>query len=399
MRVLLVHSFWHPRGGDTTCLFAEADALAAAGHEVIPFAMRHPNNLPSPWEVRFPAWRDPASASGLGRLSAAMRAIYGPGVARALNDLLDDVPIDVAHIHHLHRHLTPSVLRVLRARKIPAVWTVHDYELICPNAMLWVDGNDCERCRGHRYQNAIVHRCKRGIVEESAAVAAEKWVHARLGVWNLVDRFIAPSRFLAGKLAHFGIPAHRIVHLPNGVPDAPAGGPPGDRWLYVGRLSPEKGLADLIAAARLLPSRRLVIVGDGPLRGRLSPPPNVEFRGAVSPGEVARALGEAGVVAVPSLWPENLPYSVLEAQLAGRAVVASRVGGIPEQIDDGRDGILLPPGRPDLLAATVDGLLEDPVRAGTLGDAGRTRVRRDNDVGRWVTSLTDLFAERVLAYR
>ncbi|MDP2314418.1 MAG: glycosyltransferase family 4 protein [Pseudomonadota bacterium] len=393
VNVLLCSSFLHPRGGDTTCVYAMWHGLEARGHTVAPFAMRHPANLPSPWEVRFPPQLDVWSVRGVARLAAVAASIHSFAAARAMTALLADHRPDVAHLHHVHRHLTPSILEPLRKAGVPVVWTVHDYELICANGQLYTQGAPCTRCKGHAYDNAVRYRCKRDDLAQSAAVALEKWVHARMGLWTRVDRFLCPSRFLAEQLVAFGVPADRVTHLPNPVLPAPAGGPIGDHWLYAGRLSPEKGVDDLLDAARRLPARLLHVYGDGPERARLerTAPPNVRFFGNVPPLRLAAALREAGVVAVPSRWPENFPYAVLEGQLAGRAVVASAVGGIPEQIDDGVDGVLVPPSTPARLADAVEALLSDRAHAARLGARGRERVLRDRAVDPFITRLEAIY--------
>lgn len=393
MKILMCSSFLHHRGGDGTCMFGLTEGLRARGHDVIPFAMRHPENVPSPWETRFPPQLDVWGARGIERLLAVAASVYSVAAARALDALLADVRPDVAHIHHLHRHLTPSILRPLRRRGIPVVWTVHDYELICPNATLYARGEVCTRCRGHRYGNAVRLRCKRGDLAQSAAVAVEKWAHARLRIVDDVSLFLCPSRYLAERLVEFGFDPAKVLHVPNALPERPAGGPPGDYWLYAGRLSPEKGVEDLLAAARRLPARPLRVLGGGPELERLrrTAPANVSFHGQVEPAQVEAELRGAGVVVVPSRWPENFPYAVLEAQMAGRAVVASRVGGIPEQIASGVDGLLVEPGAPIALAEAVEGLFRDPVRAARLGEAARTRVRRERCMDPHLDSIEAIY--------
>ena len=391
MKVLLVNSFLHARGGDTTCLFTSWRGLEAAGHTVIPFAMRHPANLPSVWETRFPAQIEARAATGAARVLAAAAAIWSPGAAAAMREVLRDVRPDVAHLHHVHRHLTPSILGPLRAAGVPVVWTLHDYEVVCPNAHLYTQGAPCERCRGHRYQEAVAHRCKRESQSESLAVAVEKWVHHRLRVTERVDRFVAPSRHLADTLVRFGIPAERVLHLPNPVEALPAGGP-GEGWLYAGRLTAEKGLEDLLEAARQVPAP-LDVYGGGPeaARWRARAPANVRFHGVVDAATLAGALRRTAVVVVPSRWPENLPYAVLEAQLAGRAVVATAVGGIPELVEDGVDGALVPPGAPAVLARRVAALLADSAGARAMGERARERVLARHDVQQHVRALERLY--------
>lgn len=400
LTVLLVSSFLHPRGGDTTCLGLLADGLRARGHAVVPFGVRHPEN---PADPRFPAWTDPRDVRGLGRLRALGEAIWSRTAAAAMAALLREVRPDVAHVHHVHRHLTPSVLGPLRAAGVPVVWTVHDYELVCPAGTLSAGtragapapGAPCSRCAGHRYHHAVRGRCRRDDLAQSAVVALEKWVHARRGVQDRVDRFLCPSRFLADQLVAFGVPAARVLHLPNAVAPAPAGGAPGAHWVFAGRLVREKGVDELLAAARLLPSRRLRVCGGGPELPRLrrEAPPNVTLLGPLSVEGVAAELRAAGAVAVPSRWPENQPYAVLEAQMAGRAVVAARVGGVPELIDDGVDGLLVPPGAPRALADAVEALLADPARGARLGNAARARVLADNAPDPWLDRVEAVYRD------
>jgi len=397
MKVLAVSSFWHPRGGDTTCLFGMVDLLGRAGHEVVPFAMRHPDNLPSVWETRWPPWLEVVGAPRAAQLRRLPEAIWSRRAADALVSLLRDVRPDVAHLHHVHRHLTPSVLGPLRAAGVPVVWTVHDYELVCPNAHLYVDGAACERCRGHRYHEAIRHRCRRGDRWQSVSVAVEKWLHAAAGIWSKVDRFLCPSRFLLERLRAFGVPAERLRHHPNFVPERPAAEGVGEGVLYAGRLAPEKGVEDLVRAARELPDVRFTLIGDGPLRASLTAqaPANVRLLGHVPPAAVPGHIAAARIVVVPSSWPENDPYAVLEAQMIGRPVVACAVGGVPEQIRDGVDGLLVPPHAPGALARSLGALAADSGRCAELGSLACARVRKDRSAVAWLTALEETYAELV----
>ena len=262
------------------------------------------------------------------------------------------------------------------------VWTVHDYELICPNGLLFTQGRPCDACRGHRYHQAIRRRCKRGSLGRSTLAAVESTLHAASRLWHRVDRFLCPSAFLAERLVTFGVPARRVHHLPNFV-EVDDGSPPpiGEGWVYAGRLAEEKGLHTLLDAAALLPGHPLTISGAGPLeslvRARTAELPWVRTTGHVPATELEAILGGAAAVAVPSIWYENFPYAVLEGQVLARGVVASRIGGIPEQITDGVDGLLVPPGDAVALADALRPLLEDPARAHALGLAARARVAAD----------------------
>mgnify|MGYP000980374880 CR=1 FL=1 len=382
MRILMVHSFHHARGGDTTYTRALTRGLQARGHEVSPLATRHPDNEPATWEVRFPRWIDLHRQRRSGdRLAVAASCVWSPEAALSARGLARDLAPEVVHVQHLHRHLTPSILPPLRRTGAAVLWTLHDYELVCPSGLLFTQGAPCERCLGHRYSEAVRHRCKWGELLPSVAVAVEKSVHHLAGIWRLVDRFLCPSKALADTMVRFGVPHDRIEHLPNFVEAPPGPEPltPGAGWLVAGRLTEEKGVHIAIEAARQLPEHPLWICGDGPWRGRLEQKargmPWVRFLGHRPQEEIASLLGEVRLAAVPSIWPENFPYAVTEAQAAGRPVVASAIGGMPEMIDHEVDGLLVPPGQAQALAEAVRGLLQEPGRASRLGQAGQRRVR------------------------
>ncbi len=375
MKLLLINSFLHPRGGDTALFFEEWRGWEARGVEVIPFAMRHPDNLASPWATRFPSWRSPRSAAtAADRLMAGLVGVYNPEAASTLAALLRDVRPDAAHVHHLHRHLTPSIFPALRRAGIPSAWTLHDHELVCPNGLRFTEGAPCFRCKGGRYQEAVRHRCKDGSLPSSVAVAVEKAAHRALGAGLLADRLLCPSRFLMDALLEDGVPGERLEHVPNLVTVEPAPGPQGANVVFAGRLTPEKGTAVLAAMARLLPHVRVDVFGEGPERPRLAEVPNLTLHGHAPRTVVHAALATAGAVVVPSLWPENQPYAVLEAMLLGRNVVASRVGGIPELIEEGMDGLLVEPGSATELAGAVGTVLADPEAAARRGQRARKRV-------------------------
>ena len=404
MKILALSSFFHARGGDMTYANGLSALLREAGDEVIPFAMRHPDNDPSPWESRFPSWVDPWGAAGLqAQLRLLPRLIWSFEAATALKGVIRDTAPDLAHIHHVHRHLTPSVLTPLNAAGVPVLWTVHDAELVCPAGTLYSQGAPCERCLGGDLSHAVARRCKADALLPSVAVALEKRVHAALKVHDRVTAFLCPSRFMADVLLRAGLPSKKVFHIPNFLDPSGVvlGATPGEGWLYAGRLAPEKGVDTLLEAAARLPGATLTVCGSGPLEGRLRAAaesmPQIRLLGQVPRARLAALIAEARVVAVPSRWPENYPYAVLEAQAAGRAVVASRVGGIPEQIRSGVDGVLVPAGDPDALAGAVSALLADPDRAAALGAAGRARVLEAAAPAAHLQQLRSLYAAAMAA--
>ncbi len=395
MKLLLINSFLHPRGGDTTLFFSEWAGWEARGVEVIPFAMRHPDNIVSPWAERFPVWRSPRAAATLSeRVRAMVRATWNLEATSALRRLIRDVRPDAAHAHHLHRHLTPAIFPVLRAAGVRSAWTLHDHELVCPNGLRYTGGEPCFRCQGGHYAAAVVHRCKDDSTSASLAVAAEKAVHRSLRAHLAPDVYIAPSAALLDGLTADGLSAARCVHVPNLVEVEAPPGQQGANVIFAGRLTIEKGILVLAALARAMPSVRFDVYGDGPAKPALVGLANVCLLGARPRAEVHDALATAGVVVLPSLWPENQPYAVLESQMLGRAVVASAVGGVPEIVTSEVDGLLVPPGDVGELARAVGRVLADRTLAARLGNAARARVQANHGAEQWFSRMEEVLGVR-----
>ena len=402
MRVLLVGNHWtEGPGGAETMLLLTADLLRRAGHDVVPFAVAEPRTLPTPVRDRLPA----AAGSGArGRFGEAWAGTWSARSYRALTDVVHEVRPDVAHVHHVFERLTVSVLDALRRRGVPTVMTLHDYKPVCPNYRLFVDGAPCTRCLSGRYREVVRHRCLEGSRWRSVAAAADAYASRARRLYDRVDGFLAPSAFLRDRVVEGGLPADRVRVLPNPVVAAPAprragAGPP--FLLYAGRLVPEKGIDALLDATRRLPDGvRLRLAGEGRMerqvRARVAAEDlPVDALGSLTPPEVAAQLRAAVAAVLPALWWENCPMAVLEAAAQGVPVVASAVGGIPELVEDGGTGLLVPPGNGDALAAAVTRLVAHPDEAARLGAAGWARVRARHDPGRHVAALQETYADLI----
>jgi len=387
VRILMVQTFYYPRGGDATYMLSLSKLLEEKGHEVVPFAMESPRNLPSPYarffvsEIDFPELLRRGSPGAAWKV--AKRSVYNGEARRKMAALVDEVKPDVAHFHNIHAHLTASIVSPLRKRGVPIVWTLHDYRLICPNTSLLSRGEICERCIPNRFYQAVLQRCKKGSLAASA-VAMLTTLYDRLErLPSRIDRFIAPSDFLKSKLLEGGFDPARIECVPNFADLAGFTGlPEKDYFCYVGRLSREKGLDVLIRAAASLDAGRLLVVGDGPEAENLKAlarelgANRVEFAGYRSGGELKRIVAESQFVVLPSRWYENLPYAVMEAFASSKAVVASRIGGVPGMVDDGVDGLLVPAGDAGALAAALRRMLGDRRAREEMGRRAREKAER-----------------------
>jgi len=266
------------------------------------------------------------------------------------------------------------------------VQTLHDYKLVCPNYMMFVNGRVCERCADWRYWNACARRCMRGSLSSSALVCLEAYVHRILGSYRRHVRFfIAPSRSMRDRVIAHGIDADRVVHVPHAIDLSGYAVRSGDEGyaVFVGRLSEGKGVMTLLRAAALARDVRLIVVGTGPLsaeaegyaaRKGLA---NVEFVGYHEGESLKSLVAGAAFVVVPSEWYENAPLAVYEAFALGKPVIGSAVGGIPELVLEGLTGLLYPAGDAEALAARLRELWADRSRAADMGRAARRRVEEE----------------------
>ena len=351
MRILQISHRHHVAGGSDTVFMATCKLLRDAGHEVIPFCLDHPENLPSRWSGYFPKGADTATAP----LQHVFRYFFNSEARAKLEQLLDDVgPVDVAHLHIYHGKHTPSILRILRRHQIPVVHSLHEYKLACPTYTMERDGEPCELCVGGHVGHCLRHRCKDGSLLRSAVMAAEMLSSRLLGDVRLVDRFLCVSEFQRQVMKRAGLPVQKLATLHNflEVPETmPQNGHRG-YFLYFGRIEKLKGLRTLLDAFDGAP-HRLIIAGDGSwcdeMVACIRSAPNIEYRGFQSGRALTELIAGARAVIVPSLWYENCPMSVLEAKAQGRPVLGADTGGIPELIHDGRDGYLFSPGNPQSL--------------------------------------------------
>jgi glycosyltransferase involved in cell wall biosynthesis len=387
MRVLQIHKTFRLTGGADTFFFKTCDLLANHGHEVAHFSTRHPENLPSAFADYFV---DGFTDESVQHLSTARKAkaffngIYSFDARQSLSRLVKDFKPDVAHCHSFNYQLSPAIFDVFRNSSVPLVVTLHDYHVICGAGTLYVDGAPCERCRGGGHYNLLLHSCYRNLPASLMATLSH-YVHDARQSWSVASKFLAPSRFLQGKLVEFGIPAGNIAHVPIFIdfPEEPAENKCTLEYvLYFGWLSQHKGIEVLLQAVKMLDCK-LVLIGDGPLRDW------VEEQCAGSGGRIERIafvssrerlrqyIERAAFSVVPSIWYENQPATILETYAVGRPVIGSRLGGIPELIDERHTGLLFEPGNASDLAEKIRFLLERPELCREWGRNGNRKLREE----------------------
>ncbi|HEY8534527.1 MAG TPA: glycosyltransferase family 4 protein [Micromonospora sp.] len=369
MKVVVAHNRYRTTqpSGENTIVDFEIAQLTAAGVTVLPF-------LRSSDEI--------ASLSKREKALLPLSPIYAHRAQRELSRLIEEHRPDVLHLHNPYPLLSPWVVRTAHRYRVPVIQTVHNYRQVCASGLYFRDGRICQECRGRLLGvPAVRHRCYRGSRAQSALMATTLAVHRP--TWRSVDRFIALTSAIADHLRDYGIPDDRIVIKPNAVPDPGPPGPAGDGFLFLGRLSPEKGLALLLDAWQRHPEGTLGtlrIAGDGEQRplaeAAAARRRDVVYLGQLDRDGVREALRATAVVVVASTWHDVLPTVVIEALAHGRPVLGTALGGIPYVIgvDDpaGAAGWAVPP-EVDAFAAALP-VARD--HAAALSGPARARYER-----------------------
>lgn len=377
MRILVLHSRYlsDAASGENRVVDDEIRLLREAGHEV------------SEWR---PSVEPDSSA-----LTLTVDAIWSRSATREVRRLVDERRPDVVHVHSLYPRLSPAILRAL-PRALPIVMTLHNFRLMCLPATYLRDGAICEDCAGKLPWRGVVHACYRNSRAASAVLGASLAVHRTVGTFERVQHFLAVSRFVLDKHVEAGLDAGRLVVKSNfawpTAPRAGAGGP----LLFVGRVAPEKGLATILRV--LPPALEILVVGDGSERARLEREAGagVTFVGQVDASEVPGLLRRARALVVPSLWYEGQPRVIVEAFAAGVPVLASRIGGLPELVEEGVNGHLVEPGDEEMWRAAFERVSDDE-HSQRLGDGALATWQRRFTPAVALAELEETYRDAVAA--
>lgn len=385
MNVLLVNKFFWPKGGSEAAYFGLMELLQQHSHQVIPFSMKDERNISSEFSRFFIENVDYEKGGIFKKIAVAGKIIYSFDARNKMRALLKEVKPNIAHFHIFQHQISPSVFGPLRERKIPLVLTLHDLKPVCPNYKMLTHDGICERCKGRKFCNCFLNRCSQGSALKSLINTVEMYFHYIMGYYQGVNKYITPSRFYRDKMVEFGFAPQQVVHIRNFVDVSRFSLAEDDKGygLYFGRLSEEKGVLTLLRALSMSPDIPFCIVGSGPLEQMVQQLvieyelKNVKLAGFKSGVELRELIAGASFTVIPSEWYENCPMSVLESFAMGKPVIGARIGGIPELIEEGVDGLTFESGDADDLAGKLRVLLNDPVKRKRMGKNGRGKVERE----------------------
>jgi len=353
MRILQVNKFYYRRGGADHHFLDLCDLLEKHGEAVIPFSMLDERNEPTPYSDYFVSNIELGHV-GLSNIFRAGRVLYSFEAKRKITRLIADVEPEIAHLHLIYHHLSPSILPPLKKAGVPVVMTIHDWKAICPNYSLFTEGKPCVRCRGGHYWQSTRHLCMRHSLLRSAMSTVEAYFHHfRRYYEDYIDLLIAPIDFVKEMFVFFGWPENKIVVLPHFLAEdfirlkKPTSPPVRPRFIYAGRLAPEKGIEQLVETwLKEKIAGGLDIFGEGPLGEKIRSMvaaggrKDIVCHGAIGRDELAKRLPNYTAMIMPSVWYEIFGLAAIEAFARGVPVVASQRGSLVELVETSKAGVL-----------------------------------------------------------
>jgi glycosyltransferase involved in cell wall biosynthesis len=378
LRVLVVHNAYQHRGGEDSVVDAEIALLQSRGHAV---------------ETYF---RSNDEVAKLSSLALARHTLWSPRTPDDLSELVARFKPDVIHAHNTFPLISPSLYWAAARARIPVVQTLHNFRLMCLNALFLREDKVCEDCMGQVPWRGVVRACYRGSRVASAALAGMVTLHRGLGTWqNKVTRYIALNEFCRGKFIEGGLPAERIAVKPNFADfEAPVAV---DRagFLFVGRLSAEKGINVLVGAAKEIRTSRIRVAGDGPESACLSHVEGIVALGVVSGDLVRSEMSRATALLLPSICYENFPRTLVEAFACGLPVIASRIGALAELVTEGVTGLTFEPGNSQDLAEKMRWAQSHPEEMAQMGRHARALYEAEFSAERNYQQLMAIYQDAV----
>jgi len=378
MKVLIAHNAYQQHGGEDSVVADEAALLRAQGHEVELFSARNDDIV------------------GMGRVELLRRTLWSRPAADDMRRRCAAFRPDVVHVHNSFPLLSPAIHWAAAEAGVPVVQTLHNFRLLCPQAMLLREGRVCEDCVGRVPWRGAVRGCYRGSVAQSTVLAGMLTLHRGLGTWQRrVNRFIALTEFSRAKFIEGGLPAERIAVKPNFADlPAPSEGPR-EGFLFVGRLSPEKGL-DVLATAAREAQLPVTVLGNGPMQESLMADALLNLRGAMPMAEVLAQMRSATALVLPSICYENFPRTLVEAWACGLPVIASRLGAMAELVDEGATGLLFEAGNAASLAQTLRWADQHPDELAAMGRRAREHYTAHYTAERNLQQLMAIYDEAIV---
>ncbi len=383
MKILVSHNHYQWFGGEDQIYIDETSLLEAHGHEVVRYTLHNDAiDEMSNWEM-------------------LRKTFWNNQTYHKIRSLIQKERPAIIHSHNTFPLISPSLYYAARAEKIPIVQTLQNYRQFCLNGFFTRKGKVCEDCLGKTFAwPGVLRGCYRQNRAASTVAASMIGFHRSINTWSqMVSKYISPSKFTMEKYFQAGFSRDKIVYKPNFIhPEPSVGKGNGNYVVYVGRLSKEKGIDTLLSAwSQLRMPVTLKIVGDGVLadsvRKAASRDNRIEWLGSQPQSSVYSLVGDAACLAMPSIWYEVCPKTILEAFAKGTPVITSRLGGMAEFVQDGHTGLLFERGNASDLAAKVDQFFSNPLKIEQMRKVAREEYEREYTAETNYKILIDIYNE------
>ncbi|MBQ7096660.1 MAG: glycosyltransferase [Clostridia bacterium] len=364
MKILMVNKFLYPRGGSESYMLYLAEHLKKSGHQVEFFGMYDESNTVGNSAGLYTQNMD-FHSKGLGRFLYPFKIIYSFEAKKKIMQVIDTFKPDIVHMNNINFQLTPSIIYGIKKKGIPLVQTVHDYQMICPNHLLYnfSKNTPCEKCVEGSHINCIKNKCIHGSAVKSILGVIEAKFYSWLKTYKKVDLFVCPSNFLENKLlwakGYYKGKTKTIHNFIDKEKFTNTDKKEDSYIVFVGRLSKEKGIEYIAQTAKLLPEYRFSVAGSGPDEGMLRDIPNISLEGFLTGDRLLELMENAKVLLLPSVCYENCPLSILEAHCLGVPVVTMNSGGMAELVKDGVTGTLVTNPTPQGIALKLKETIEN----------------------------------------
>ena len=376
LRILLVNKFHYLNGGSEKYYFELGKLLKEKGNQVAYFSMEDERNIKTGDKEYFVKKIDLNNGSKL----KAFDVIYSRENYKKMKEAINDFKPDIVHLNNFQRQLSASIVKACNEMQVPVAFTAHDIQAICPASAMLYKGKVCEDCIKENYGCCIKKSCIKNSKLKSILGVIESIYYRKKKIYSKIDYIITPSEFLQNKLINGNLNYKRITTIHNFVNDSKEKNSNKDNGyaFYFGRLSVEKGILNLVEAIKKIDVGKLIIAGDGPERKKIENfikqnklEERITLVGYLNQEQIREYIKKSKFIVLPSIWYENCPYSILEAMEIGKPIIGSRIGGIPELIEDEKNGFLYKYNNIDELAIKMRLLLENDKLAQNQGKESR----------------------------
>ena len=385
MRILIAHNDYGRFSGEEQAIENIAKIISGNGHEVDWFRHQAPNkNYSSGQKIR-----------------GFFSGIYSFKSRERLKVILSRNRYDIVQIQNLYPFISPSILSICRRHNIPVVMRCPNYRLFCPNGLHLSHGEICERCLYGKEWHCILRNCEENYFKSTGYALRNAAARISGMITKNVSHYIVLSEFQKQRFVDGGIDPEKISILPNVLLNLKKEhtNSHGTYLSFIGRISAEKGIKLLFEAARRMPSQNFAVAGR--LRKKFDSlnvlPQNVKYFGFLTGAALERLYQETCALILPSICFEGYPNSLVSAMSYGKPVIASKIGAIPEIVDDGVEGLLFEPGNIEEMVKKIRKILDDPVRAKKMGEAGAKKVALENAESVYYEKLINIYNQAITA--